>query len=157
MKILLLSMMLLSLTSCKYGRTFSDVKNLEEKKNSVENIQFEELDLSNQQVLRDYFSSLKEVAYEFKNNNYIQNYTHRKFFKYFDSSLCDKILLSQATYQRIMNKCNVSGFYICSEEVKYYSQILIEIKNLLTQTEISNIRKDQRCESKLQNLGVLNE
>ena len=64
--------MLLSLTSCKYGRTFSDVKNLEEKKNSVENIQFEELDLSNQQVLRDYFSSLKEVAYEFKNNNYIQ-------------------------------------------------------------------------------------
>ena len=157
MKILLLSMMLLSLTSCKYGRTFSDVKNLEEKKNSVENIQFEELDLSNQEVLRDYFSSLKEVAYEFKNNSYIQNYTHRKFFKYFDSTLCNKILLSQATYQTIMNKCNVSGFYICSEEVKYYSQILIEVKNLLTQTEISNIRKDQSCESKLLNLGVLNE
>ena len=157
MKILLLSMMLLSLTSCKYGRTYSDVKNLEGKKNSVENIQFEELDLSNQQVLRDYFSSLKEVAYEFKNNSYIQNYTHRKFFKYFDSTLCNKILLSQATYQTIMNKCNVSGFYICSEEVKYYSQILIEVKNLLTQTEISYIRKDQSCESKLQNLGVLNE
>ena len=157
MKLLILSIMLISLTSCKYGRTFSDVKNLEGKKISVENIQFEELTVENQKVLRDYFSSLKEVAYEFKNNEYIQNYTHRKFFKYFDGSLCDKVLLSQATYQTIMNKCNVSGFYICSEEVKYYSQILIEVKNLLTQTEVSTIRKDQSCESKLINLGVLNE
>lgn len=157
MKYLFLVAVILSLASCKYGRTFSDVKNLEGKRISVENIQFEDLNIENQKVLRDYFSSLKEVAYEFKNSSYIQNYTHRKFFKYFDSSLCDRILLSQKTYQTIMKKCNVSGFYICSEEVKYYTEILVEIKNLLTTTEVSNIRKDLGCESKLSNLGVLNE
>lgn len=157
MKLLILSMMLLSFTSCKYGRTFSDVKNLEGKRISVENVQFEDLDVENQKVLRDYFSSLKEVAYEFKNSKYIQRYTHRKFFKYFDKSLCNKVLLSQETYKRLMNKCNVSGFYICSEEVKYYVQILTEMKSLLTDVEISNIRSDSMCESKLLELGVLNE
>lgn len=157
MKLLILSIMLISLTSCKYERTFSDVKNLEEKRISVEQIQFEDLNVDNQKVLRNYFSSLKEVAYEFKNSKRIQKYTHRKFFKYFDITLCNKILLPQKTYKRLMSKCNVSGFYICSEEVKYYTQILSEMKSLLTEVEISNIRKDSICESKLLELGVLNE
>ena len=56
-----------------------------------------------------------------------------------------------------MNKCSVSGFYICSEEARSYVDLLKSAKSLLATNNIDMILKDESCKKTLKNLGVINE
>lgn len=157
MKYLLMIISVMLLSSCKYGTTFSQLKNLNELKKEVEAASTEELTRENQLKLRAYFSSIKDIAYEFMNNSKMQKYTHKKFSKFFSDSICSDVVLDQATYIELMNKCTVNGFYICSEEVKSYKGILVSVKKLFNEKEIEMITANESCKSKLKNLGVINE
>ena len=155
MKIILMGLILLSITSCKYGVTFSKLKNLSEDKVKVEQIYTQELSAENHKVLRGYFSGIKELVYEYKNNTRIQSYTHKKFNKYFSDSFCEDSLVSKEVYSELMRKCNVSRFYICSEEVKHYVAMLVEAKKLFTPSELTKVTTNNTCQTKLSDLGVL--
>jgi hypothetical protein len=149
--------MLLTITSCKYGVTFSKLKNISDNKSKVEAIYTEDLTSNNQEILRDYFVSIKDLVYEFKKNDSMQNYTNSKFSKFYRSSFCNDGLISSAIYIEIMSKCNVSGFYICSEEVKFYTEMINEASKLLRKSSLSEMFSDVSCKIKLTNLGVVNE
>ncbi len=157
MKYLLMLMSILILSSCKYSSTFSQLKNLKSSKDEVEVISTQELNSENQAKLRVYFSTIKDIAYEFMNNSKMQKYTHKKFTKYFEESICNDVLLGDSFYAEVMKKCTVNGFYICSEEVKSYKELLGSIKNLFNKKEIEHITRNSKCENKLKNLGVINE
>jgi hypothetical protein len=157
MKCLLMIISVMLLSSCKYGTTFSKLNTLNDLKSEVETVSSQDLTRENQLKLRAYFSSIKDIAYEFMNNSKMQKYTHKKFTKFFNESICSDIVLDQATYVELMNKCTVNGFYICSEEVKSYKGILVSLKKLFNEKEIEMITANESCKSKLKNLGVINE
>ena len=48
----------------------------------------------------------------------MQKYVHKYFSKYYNDSFCEQFVISEEVYSEIMKKCSVSGFYICSEEVR---------------------------------------
>jgi len=156
-KLLVLSLLMFSVVSCKYGTTYGNLKGLSHLKSEVENVSNQDLTTENQKVIRTYFSNIKNLVYEFKNNSRMQSYTHKRFFKYFKGEFCDKGVLGIDAYNEIMNKCTVSGFYICSDEVKFYKEMLSEIKTLFTKLEISKIIESESCKQKLLNLEVINE
>ena len=155
-KILLMASFVI-LSSCKYDGTFSRVKNLKESKEKVEAIVYDELTSENQALLRDYFGQIKNVVYEIKNNSKIQKYVHKKFNNFFQNTICNEILLDEVSYQSIMEKCQVSGFYICSEEVREYKALLTVSKEILSDSEFNKIIEEEKCKEKLTNLGVINE
>jgi hypothetical protein len=157
MKYTLLLILTILISSCKYQTTFNQVKSLESLKVEVESVASQELNADNQEKLRAYFSSIKDIAYKFMTNSKMQKYTHKKFMRFFQDSICEDILVDESTYRTIMKKCSVSGFYICSEEVKSYLEILKEVKKLFKSSELKKITSNKRCESKLKKLGVINE
>lgn len=157
MKYLLLLSTVFALSSCKYNSTFTQIKNLETSKNKVEEISSQDLNVENQKIIRAYFSTIKDLTYEFMNNSKMQRYTHKKFSKFFNESICEKIILDEGTYTELMTKCTVNGFYICSEEVKDYKSLLIRAKKLLNESELKMISSNNLCKSKLLDLGVINE
>lgn len=157
MKQIILLLSILMLSSCRYNETFSNLKSLKVAKENVEKISTEELTAENQKTLRIYFSKLKDIAYEFKNNSKMQRYTHKKFTKFYNKSFCDEFIVSEQAYSEILKKCKVSGFYICSEEVRSYKNLLLSVKRLLIEKEIKTLTSNQRCRTKLSDLGVVNE
>lgn len=157
MKQIILLIGILMLSSCRYNKTFSNLKDLKISKENVEKISTEELTVENQKILRTYFSNLKDIIYEFKNNSKMQKYTHRKFSKFYKDSFCDNFIVSEQAYFQILKRCNVSGFYICSEEVRTYKGLLLSAKALLTEKEQDRLNSNQKCEKKLQDLGVVDE
>ena len=157
MKNILLMVSFVILSSCKYDGTFSRVKNLKEGKEKIEAIVNDELTSENQALLRDYFGQIKNVIYEIRNNSKIQKYVHKKFNNFFQNSICNEIILDEDSYQTIMGKCQVSGFYICSEEVREYKALLAVSKEILSESELSKVIEEEKCKGKLTNLGVINE
>jgi hypothetical protein len=156
-KLIIMSLLLLSTVSCKYGVTYGILKDLGNKKAEVEKISSQDLTTANQKIIRAYFSSIKNLVYEFKNNSRIQSYTHKKFFNYYKNELCENGVLGEDVYSEIMKKCTVSGFYICTDEVKFYNQMLLEVRKLLTKREMAKILENESCKEKLLNLEVINE
>ena len=57
MKYILFLSLVFILSSCKYGVTFSNLKNLETSRNDVELIATQELTTENQQILKKYAAS----------------------------------------------------------------------------------------------------
>lgn len=156
-KLIIMSLLLLSTVSCKYGVTYGNMKELGNKKTEVEKISGQDLTTENQKVIREYFSTIKNLVYEFKNSSRMQTYTHKKFFNYYKNEFCEDGILGVDIYNEIMKKCTVSGFYICSDEVKFYKQMLLEAKKLLTVREKEKILENESCKEKLLNLEVINE
>ena len=154
MRLILIMSLMLILSSCRYGVTFSNFKVIGEHKQNLELVYDQELTTENQKILKEYFKGIKDFLYEFKTNVNYQNYTHRKFFRYFNDSYCEDIVISKQMYETIMNKCNVRGFYICAEEVRYYTEMLKEAKKLLTELEITKINDNNNCQRKLRALGI---
>lgn len=157
MKYLLILSSVFILSSCKYGTTFSKLKNLNNSKSEVELVSSQDLTVENQKKLRAYFSTIKDIAYEFINNSKMQKYTHKKFSRFFDEAICNDVLLDESFYSEVMKKCTVNGFYICSEEVKSYKELLVSIKKVFNENELKKITANTACKEKLSNLGVLNE
>lgn len=145
------------LASCRYDGTFLRLKDLKDQKIKVEEISDAELTTENQKIIRDYFGRIKDVVYEVKNSSNIQNYTHRKFFKFFQNSFCTDFVLDNDHYSKLMAKCKVSGFYICSEEVRSYEELLKTAKSILTVVEFNEILENEKCANTLNELGVTNE
>lgn len=156
-KLLISLLLMLSVVSCKYGTTYESLKNISRLKVEVENVSGQDLTTENQKVIRTYFSNIKNLVYEFKNNSRMQSYTHKKFFNYYKNEFCDDGILGVDVYREIMKKCTVSGFYICSDEVKFLKEMLSEFKTFLTKSEISKILENESCKQKLLNLEVINE
>ena len=154
MKILLSLLVLCFFTSCRYGTSYSEFLSLEDAKNNVELIRSKDLSQKDHEAIKEYFGKVKELAYDFKQDSYMRNYFHNKFFRYFKTDLCSKVLLSKRSHDILMNKCEVNGFFVCSEEVKYYRQILQSIKSDFTALELENFKKDRACSSTLSDLGV---
>lgn len=157
MKILIITIILISITSCKYSSTYVKLQNLSDKKIEIEAISSESLSTENHRTLREYFSTIKDLSYSFKINSKMRRYSQKKFTKYFNKDFCQNGLVSAHAYNQILNKCNVSGFYICSEEVKYYSLMLNQVRELLTSFQLNKILEDEQCETKLKELGVISE
>ena len=157
MRTILLMIVALVLTSCKYGVTFNEIKSLKKLKEEVEIASSEDLTQENQVKLRNYFSKIKDISYSFINNSSMQSYSQKKFLKFFNENLCDEILLDEVRYSEVMKKCSVNGFYICSEEVKSYSSILKSVKKKLTEFQMGKIVSNKQCKAKLLNLGVIHE
>lgn len=157
MKYIFILLSVLILSSCKYNSTFSELKSLKESKAKVEAIAADNLTAKNQLILRTYFSSLKNLAYDFLSNSRMQQYTHKKFFNYFDDSLCEETLLDEKFYSQILKKCTANGFYVCSDEVRAYKKILSSVKNLFNENELKKMTSSDSCKTKLLSLGVLSE
>ena len=155
--IFLIPIIMLSFVSCKYGVTYGNLKDLKNKQASVELVSSEDLTIENQKLLRIYFSSIKDLIYEYKNNQRMRSYTYKKFFKYFSDDFCEEGVAGEDLYRKIMSKCTVNGFYICSDEVRYYKEMLLEAKKLFTEVEFNKILKSDVCKQKLNKLGVINE
>jgi hypothetical protein len=147
----------LGLSSCRYQTTFSNLQDLDKSKEKVESISNQELNPENQVILRNYFSKVKSITYDFLNNTKMQQYTHRKFLRYFKESICNEILLDVKIYNEINSKCTVNNFYICSEEVRSYTLILKKAKELFNEKEINKFISSESCKAKLLGLGVINE
>ncbi len=157
MKYILLLVFVLGFSSCRYQTTFSNLQDLKKSKEKVELISSQDLNTENQEILRNYFSQIKSITYEYLNDSKMQQYTHRKFARYFQESLCNEILLDIKTLNEINSKCNVNSFYICSEEVRSYVSILKKAKTLLSEYETERVEASKSCKDKLIGLGVINE
>lgn len=157
MRILFIFLTIFLLTSCRYDEEFSEVKELRNLKVQVEEIVDEELTMENQQIITNYFGRIKNVLYEVRSNQSIQKYTHRNFSKFYKNNFCNDFIIETENYSKLMNKCSVSGFYICSEEARSYVDLLKSAKSLLATNNIDMILKDESCKKTLKNLGVINE
>jgi hypothetical protein len=147
---------LVLLYSCKYSVTFNKFKELADDKIKVESIE-SQLNQNNHLILKKYFSQIKNTVLEVQRSTRMQKYIHKYFNSYYDEKFCDEVLLDDVKYMEILKKCYINGFYICAEEVKYYKQILIVVKKLLTEKELGKIRENKICYSKLVKLGVFSE
>ena len=147
----------IALTSCKYSDSFEQLSQLQSKKEVVEELYSEDLTEENQKLIKDYFSSIKVLVYEFKNNSKMKKYFHKKFDKFFNSQLCSSTVLDETIYESLMKKCSASGFFICAEEVRDYRDLLNSVKQLLSKKELESITSDEICKNKLVKLGVINE
>lgn len=154
MKLLTFFLITLSLTSCKYKASFNALNGLESKKNKIEQVYDEELTEESQEVLRDYFRSIKNLVYRVNNNSKMKKYMHKKFSKFFKSNICEKVILDESHYSSIVKKCSVNGFFICSEEVRHYKKMLEAGISLFRPNELQQIKGSQKCQQKLKKLGV---
>jgi hypothetical protein len=149
----LIILIFISLTSCKDEKSYESYLNLSEKKRKI-------LDISNnygfeeQKLIGSYFETLKEIAFQIKYSKKVQKYINKKFNKYFNSKDCDEIFFGKKEYLSILDKCNVNGFYLCTEEAKYYVKILKEVKQVLKTDKVNKILSDNNCASKMKDLGV---
>lgn len=157
MKMLIITLITLTFSSCRYGVTYSELSELKAKKEKVETTLNSDLNIENQKKLRDYFKGVKELVYDLSSNSSMQSYMHRKFFRYFSQEMCTDSVLSKKQYDVIMSKCTVSGFYICSEEVRSYSDILKTAASYLTGSELSALKEDENCKKNLLALGAIDE
>lgn len=157
MKCLMLLLISVTLFSCKYDGLYLQIPQLENKKDTVLSIYNNELNNENQLIIKNYFSSIKTLTYTISSDSKIQKYFHKKFNKYFNAKTCNNSLINNNVFQIILQKCYVNNFYICAEEVKFYKNILISLRKILSKEELALITKDEPCNNKLLSLGVIGE
>lgn len=102
-------------------------------------------------------STVKDLVYGFSNSEKMKKYVHKKFSKYFKSEICEKVVLEKTYYSSIMKKCNVNGFFICSEEIRHYEKIIKIAASLFQSQELQKITNNKGCQQRLTELGVINE
>ena len=146
--------MLTLLSSCRYGVTYNELKETKQLKLDVISSLEQDLTTENQIILKKYFERIKNIVFELDNNSKMQNYLHKYFNSYYDEAFCEDFLLSNKNYMKTINKCTKNGFYICSEEVKYYKELLTAAKKLLLKSELDRLVLSHSCKDKLLGLGI---
>lgn len=145
MKAIILILLSLFLSSCRYAQDLNNVKSLENAKSSLINIQNENLSFENQKILRDYFGKSSVLISNLSNDSRYLNYFHKKFFNYYEDNLCENVFISKELYGSFEKKCIVNGFYICPEVFRDFKEKLVGFYQVLTELEKKNLKKEEAC------------
>ena len=153
-----IALCLLTLFSgCRYQNELDTLFSLEQDKIYLEQRMGSELNQEKQEVINRYFSSVKELVHRFNNDSRFARNFHRRFFGHFSNDLCSRLVISKKEWKKILNSCEVSGFFICAEEARHYQKLLRLIGSSLTDLEREALVKEEKCGDKLRDLGVINE
>jgi len=157
MKLFSMFFILMIFTGCRYQSQFDTLKSLAADREYLETNANTPLDNDKQVVIERYFSNIKELSHKLVNDRRFSNNFHKRFFRYFTLDMCDDFVLDVKNWKQILNTCEVSGFYLCAEELKHYQDILKLVPSYLTKLEITNLKKEAQCKDKLVGLGVFDE
>tara|TARA_Y100000768_G_C23916613_1_gene652675 strand:- start:806 stop:1285 length:480 start_codon:yes stop_codon:yes gene_type:complete len=156
MKVILILLTAVALTGCRYQSEFDAMQSLAEDKDYLEKNAKNALSNEKQLVIERYFSNIKELSHKLINDRRFSRNFHKRFFRYFNQTMCDDYVLNKEIWKTVLKTCKVNGFYLCAEELKHYQEILKLIPAHFTQLEIDNLKKDSTCNKRLTDLGVFN-
>ena len=157
MKVLTIFFIILFASGCKYQKELDKLDSLELDRIYLENEANTGLDAVKQEAIKKYFSNVKNLAHRLQNDNRFSRDFHRNYFAYFSDDLCSKYILDIKSWKNILNSCEVSGFFLCAEEAKYYQEILQLVRLELTDLEVESLMENSACKEKLSELEVINE
>ena len=144
-KIIIVALMGLMFTSCKYTNELTNLKALKDTKESLMASDRFELNEENQKLLVSYFGYTKKLLFKIQNDKKMRKYINKRFFKYFESSICKDTLISKSFYDEIMDECTVNRFFICADEVQYFEEMISKLYSNLTQIEKDKINSEPIC------------
>ncbi|MEX0799178.1 MAG: hypothetical protein WD025_07020 [Bacteriovoracaceae bacterium] len=157
MKNIILSIFCLTIAGCRYQTELEKVYSLEGDKTYIESGVNGPLTVEEQNAIKKYFSGIKELGYRLKTDNRFNNYFHKKYFVYYQTGTCSNVILPKVAYEKVLERCEVNGFFICSEEARDYIQMLKSIEAELTDLERRSLEDEAGCGDALRELGVINE
>lgn len=157
MRILTLVLLVLVASGCRYQAELETLNSLELDRIYLEQNANSGLDKEKQEAINRYFSNVKDLAHRFNTDNRFSRNFHRRFFRYFSEDLCSRFVLDFKTWKKVLDSCEVSGFYLCAEEAKHYQDILQLVRPNLTDLEVDSLKEEPECKERLIGLGVFNE
>jgi hypothetical protein len=143
------------ISSCKYSTELNELTKIEKTKNEIVSLGDFELTNDNQIILKNYFELIKEISYKFQSDERMQRYFHKRFNRYFKAQYCSSSLLEKDLYDRIIKKCTVDNFFVCSDDLRHFSGILKKMMGELTTQETAQLIVDEKCKSILINYGLI--
>lgn len=152
--LIIVAFMGLMLTSCKYSDELSKLKNLKTTKDTLMASGNFELNEETQKLLVEYFGYTKSLLFKIQNDKKMRKYIHKRFSKYFESSICKDTLVSKSFYDEIMDECTVNSFFICADEVQYFEEMLKKLYQNLTEAEKTKINSEQTCKGLIEDYSL---
>lgn len=157
MKLSILVSFLMLLAGCRYQNELGTLNSLELDRAYLEQQVSSDLNQEKQEVINRYFSNIKDLAHRFNTDNRFSRNFHKRFYRYFSDDLCSRFVLSKKDWERVLDSCEVSGFFLCAEEARHYQEILKLVGANLTDLEVESLKEEAICNDRLVELGVFNE
>ena len=143
--------LMLSLAGCKasqdIGAWVDQVSPLKSKVDTASDVS--PYLVEQQQTFKQYFSTIEDVAVRLAQDpSYVTGFNAG--LQSMDlGATCAKVFVSRVLWKKIMNRCLKQGFFICSDEVRYYPDLLQGIRAKLTAELQQKFDHTPECESAL--------
>ncbi len=102
------------------------------------------------EAFKKYFSELNQRVLTLKNDEKLQKPFNSVVEKSnLQDDLCPKIFLTKNEWQTIMHNCTRNRFFLCSEEVRSYSDMVSSLRNQLTSQNQNRFDTASSCKDAL--------
>ena len=101
------------------------------------------------QILKAYFNEIIQMALAVKKDEKLIEALNEVVAESDLQKICPKILISRREWQAIIKNCTKNRYFLCSEEVRAYPDIVAAVRGLLNADHQSKFDKAEACKSAL--------
>jgi hypothetical protein len=102
-----------------------------------------------QQDFRNYFVEIENMAVKLKQDSSYATAFNQAVSKMDLKDLCAKVFVARADWQVIMANCSKNGFFLCSDEVKFYPDMVAGMRKPLAADQQRRFDGTPACKSAL--------
>lgn len=102
-----------------------------------------------QQDFRNYFVEIENMAVKLKQDPQYASAFNDAVSKMDLKDLCAKVFVVRTDWQVIMDNCSKNGFFLCSDEVKFYPDMVSGVRKALAADQQRRFDGTPACKSAL--------
>ncbi|MBI2521875.1 MAG: hypothetical protein HYV97_15775 [Bdellovibrio sp.] len=100
-------------------------------------------------AFRNYFGQIEQVTVQLVQSKDYKAAFNRAIAKVDLKDACGRVFLGHQDWQAILDNCTKNGLFICSEEVRVYSDLVVEIRKQLVPEQQKRFDQTPECQGAL--------
>ncbi|HAZ14662.1 MAG: hypothetical protein A2X86_06240 [Bdellovibrionales bacterium GWA2_49_15] len=100
-------------------------------------------------AFRDYFFEIEQMTLQLVQSKDYTAAFNRAIVKVDLKDTCARVFLSRQDWEFILDHCTKNGLFICSEEVRVYSELVTEIRKQLVPAQQKRFDQTPECQGAL--------
>lgn len=99
-----------------------------------------------QLAFKAYFGELQSMAVRLSGEPKLSDGLNKALSKLDLNEACARILIPRADWHQIVASCTRNSFFLCSEEIRFYPEIVASLQRWLTEENLKRFHEARNCQ-----------